>query len=259
MTEKKQRNTSLENALAMLKQFSIDTPEIGVTSLSHRLDISKSTAHRLLSSLAQEGFVYKDPQTNLYSLGSSILSLVNIVNTQIHISNEVIPILNLLVEKTNENTHLTILEGLEVVYIQTIGGEYASKDKILLGSRRPAFCTSAGQSILAYHLDAESEAARNLNYYTSKTITSQKLFLEKCCKIRKEGFSLSEEEYEEGVTGISVPVFDESGKVIASLGVTGNTKRIASLNLQQKYIHLLNNSSKELTKIIKLRKRRGIK
>lgn len=259
MSEKQQRKTSLENALTILKLFSIDTPEIGVTSLSHKLNISKSTAHRLLSSLMEEGFVYKDPQTNLYSLGSSILSLVNIVSAQLHISNEVIPILNMLVERTNENAHLTILEGMEVVYIQNLNGEYMSDDRIYLGARRPAFCTSAGQSILAYHQDAQSEAAWNLESYTSKTITSPELFLKKCSRIRKKGFALCEEEYESQVTGISVPVFDESRNVIASLSITGDSNRIATSKLNQKYIHLLKNSSRELTKIINLRKRRDRK
>lgn len=150
MQNQSKRLTSLENALLILKSFSIDQPEMGVTEIAHTLGIAKSTAHRLLSSLTQEGFVVKDRQTNLYSLGSSILSLTNIVNSQIPILNEATPILNKLAEFTGENAHLSILEGLSIIYLQTIQGRFPVHDFIHIGKRHPAFCTSSGQAILAY-------------------------------------------------------------------------------------------------------------
>lgn len=254
-----QKRTSLENALHVLKLFSMDEPEMSVTDVSRKLRVAKSTAHRLLSSLASEGFVYKDPHSNLYSLGASILSLANIVNSQIHISNEAIPILNMLVETIGENAHLAILEELDVVYLQTIDGVYSSVDYIHLGNRKPAFCTSAGQAILAFHPDTAVHASLQLRTYAKNTLTSPDAFLNKLKNVREKGFVICDQEYRNGITGIGVPVYDEKGQVIASLSITALSKRVLSERIINRYVTLLQKASKRLTEIIKLRKRSDVK
>lgn len=254
-----QKRTSLENALHVLKFFSIDEPEMSVTEISRKLGTAKSTSYRLLSSLASEGFVYKDPHSNLYSLGSSILSLANIVHSQIPISNEAVPILNMLVETIGENAHLSILEGTEVVYLKTIGGIYSSVDYIHHGSRKPAFCTSAGQAILAFHPDAAKLASNELQTHKKSTIISPLAFLKRLDRVRKDGFAICDQQYRNDITGIGVPVYGESGQVIASLSITAFSKRISSPEIQSRYIALLKKSSERLTDMIKLRKRRDMK
>ncbi|MFS0644092.1 IclR family transcriptional regulator [Siminovitchia sp. 179-K 8D1 HS] len=254
-----EKRTSLENALHVLKLFSMDEPEISVTGVSRKLQIAKSTAHRLLSSLASEGFVYKDPHSNLYSLGSSILSLVNIVNSQIHISNEAVPILNMLVETIGENAHLAILEELDVVYLQTIDGAYSSVDYIHLGNRKPAFCTSAGQAILAFQPEMAERASTQLRPYTKNTIISPETFFKKLNSVRVDGFVICDQEYRNGITGIGVPVYDGKGKVMASLSITALSKRVSSPRIQRRYVSLLWEASEKLTDMIKMRKRSDVK
>lgn len=254
-----QKRTSLENALYVLKLFSLDQPEMSVTEISRKLDIAKSTSYRLLSSLASEGFVYKDPHSNLYSLGSSILSLANIVHSQIPISNEALPILNMLVETTGENAHLSILEGTEVVYLKTLDGIYSSVDYIHHGSRKPAFCTSAGQAILAFHPDAAKLASHELQVHAKNTIISPLAFLKRLDKVRKDGFAICDQQYRNNITGIGVPVYGKSGQTIAALSITAFSKRVSSPRVQARYIELLKKSSEKLTDMIKLRKRRDMK
>src|SRR5699024_569978 len=163
---KLRRRTSVENALQVLKLFSIDEPELSVSFVSKKLQVAKSTAYRLLAFLAQEGFVYKDPQTNLYSLGTSVLPMMNIVKSQIPISNEVQPLLSELVINTKENAHLCILDGLHVVYLATFEGIYAPNDYIHVGKRIPAHCTSEGKVILAFNDEIANIAINHLHSYT---------------------------------------------------------------------------------------------
>lgn len=253
----KKRVSSLENALHILKLFTMDQPELSVTAIAKKLQVAKSTAHRLLSSLAAEGFVYKDPHSNLYSLGASILSMVNIVNSQIHIANEAIPILNLLVERSGENAHLAILEGLEVVYLQTITGIYSTSDYVHIGNRLPAYCTSSGQAILAYHAQIAEQAAKELPSLTKNTITSPKAFLQKLSAVRKQGFAICDQEYRNGIVGMAVPVLNEKDVVIASLSLTAAAQRVRSSQTQKRYVALLAAASDRLTEMIRLRKRSG--
>lgn|SRR5690625_1879244 len=250
-----QKRTSLENALHLLKLFSMDEPELSVTEVSEKLGVAKSTAHRLLSSLAQEGFVYKDSQSNLYSLGFSILRLVEIVNSQIHISSEAIPILNTLVEEIGENAHLAILDGFDVVILQTISGDYSSIDYIHLGRRLPSFCTSSGKAILAFNPDIAKDVAKIMKPYTNKTIVDPKLFFAELEKIRKQQYVISVREYKDDITSIGVPVFNEVGHVIASITITIDYERATSNRVQNHYVSLLQRAGRELTKIIKMRKR----
>ena len=218
----KKRTSSLENALTILKLFSMN--ELSATAISRKLSVSKSTAHRLLASLLSEGFVHKDPQTNLYSLGTSILSLVNIVNSQIHISTEVIPLLNMLVEKTRESAHLAILEKDDAVYIQTMEGIYPCNDQIQLGTRKPSLQTAAGQVILAF----QSEQGNLLS-------------IERQTFIRNKGFAI----HKDG---------KNSTDVIAALSMTADKKRTSALRIQKQYIYLLQQAADELRKMIQIRR-----
>lgn len=255
MTKKRKRLTSIENALLILKSFSIDQPEQSVTEIAQNFGIAKSTAHRLLSSLNEEGFVTKDRQTNLYSLGSSILSLTNIVNSQIHILNEVTPVLNTLVEVTGENAHLAIMEELKIIYLQTMDGLYPSDDFIHIGRRHPAFCTSSGQAILAYHSKLAKKAAENLAPFTPYTITAAESFLQKLDYVREQGYTICEKEFQEHITGIGAPVFNEKNQVVASINITADPKRASSPILQKRYISAVKEAAGQMSEIMKIRKR----
>lgn len=251
----KRRYTSLENALRLLKLFSINEPELSVTEVAEKIGVAKSTAHRLLSSLVEENFVYKDAQSNRYSLGFSVLRLVEIVNSQIHISNEAIPILNALVEKIGENAHLSILDGHEVVILQTISGNYFSKDKIHLGKRLPSFCTSSGKAILAFYPDLAKEVTKVMEPYTSNTNIDRNKFLSELKQVKKQRYVISVREYKDDITSVGVPVFNEVDDVIASITITIDYERATLNRIQNNYIPLLKQAGKELTEIINLRKR----
>ncbi|API93048.1 transcriptional regulator [Virgibacillus pantothenticus] len=254
MPKNQKRTSSLENALALLSLFTMNEPELSVTSVSKKLFISKSTAHRLLSSLVQEGFVYKDARTRLYSLGASVLSLVNIVNSQIHISTEVIPLLNLLVEKTKESAHLSILDHQQTVYIQTIKGVYPCKDQINLGTQRPSYYTAAGQAIIAYHPELYDDLMIDLYTCTSNPVKLPSSFKQRMASIASKGYAISNGEWVKGVTELAVPVYKKHTDVIASISITANSDRITSPTIQKRYIRLLQHAAGELQKMIQLRR-----
>lgn len=249
--------TSVENALQVLKLFSMDEPELSVTAVAEKLQVAKSTAYRLLASLAKEGFVYKDTQSNLYSLGASIIPMMDVVKSQIHISNESRPILSDLVLHTKENAHLGILEGLHVVYLETVEGMYAPEDYIHIGKRKPAHCTSGGKAILAFNEEFAKIAAENLQSYTPFTVTEPQQFMKQLRHIGEVGHVVSKQEYQPHIIAIAVPVYNEKNQVIASISITIDKSRYSKC-LEIRYINNLKKAAKELTAIIKLRKRSEI-
>jgi len=85
--------SSVKNALRILKSFTMDEPEKKISDLSASLGLNKSTVSRTMSTLASEGFVFKDPESKKYRLGLSILSLSGIVNSHMDVYRESQPVL----------------------------------------------------------------------------------------------------------------------------------------------------------------------
>lgn len=251
-------NNSLTNALTILKRFSMDNPEQGVTEIAENLNIGKSTVHRLLLSLGSEGFVYNDPNSNRYSLGTSLLSLTTIVNSQLPIVNESIPILNVLTERTGETSHLGILEGKHIIYLQKIDSENPAKLSTHIGMRHPIHATSIGQIILAYQNEKTFNKLipENLQKFTEKTITARYNLKIKLSASRQQHFVISDEEYEKGFISIAAPVFDEKGQVIAAVSIVGPVNRMMKKIKQKAYTDEVRRAAEKLTEIVKIRRRK---
>ncbi|MEH7118451.1 IclR family transcriptional regulator [Neobacillus vireti] len=251
-------NNSLTNALTILKSFSMDKPEQGVTEIAENLNIGKSTVHRLLLSLGSEGFVYKDPNSNQYSLGTSLLSLTNIVNSQLPIVNESIPILNVLTERTGETSHLGILEEEHIIYLQKIESENPVELSTHIGMRQPIHATSIGQVILAYLNEKTMNKLlpEKLEKFTDKTITTRDQLKMKLSVITQQHFVICVEEYENGFASIAAPVFDEAGQVIAAVSIVGPMNRIMKKIKQKAFIEEVRSAAGKLSEIIKIRRRK---
>jgi IclR family transcriptional regulator, KDG regulon repressor len=251
-------NNSLTNALTILKSFSIDNPEQGVTEIAENLNIGKSTVHRLLLSLGSEGFVYKDPNSNRYSLGTSLLSLTTIVNSQLPIVNESIPILNVLTERTGETSHLGILEGKHIIYLQKIDSENPVNLSTHIGMRQPIHSTSIGQIILSYQNEKTINKLlpEKLEKFTDKTITARDQLKIKLSTSRQQHFVICDEEYAKGFISVAAPVFDENGHVISAVSIVGPVNRMKNKIKQKAFIEEVRSAANKLTEIVKIRRRK---
>ena len=225
--------SSVKNALRILKSFSMDEPEKKVSDLSTSLGLNKSTVSRTMATLASEGFVFKDPDTKKYRLGLSILSLSGIVNSNMDVYRESQSILNRLVESIGETAHISLLDQLDVIYLQKVECNHPVRFLTHIGRRNPAYCTSSGKVLLAYSDEAVVEAviSKGLKKFTKNTITDPQKLRAHLEEIRKTGYTFSFEELNEGVNSIAAPIFDYRGKVVAALSVVGPKQRIQSHKL----------------------------
>lgn len=219
---------SVKNAFRILRCFSLEEPEKRVSDIADMLGINKSTVSRTLATIASEGFVYKDPDTNKYRLGISIVSLSGIVSSQLDVYRESQPVLNSLVESVGETAHLAILDNTDIMYLQKVECHHPVRVLTNVGKRNPAYCTSSGKVILAF---SPSEAVdkvltNGLTAFTNNTITNHDEFLKHLAEIRKNGYSVSKEEILEGVTSIAAPIYDYTGTVIAAISIVGPNQRI---------------------------------
>lgn len=224
--------SSVKNALLIMRSFTIDEPEKKVTDLALSLNLGKSTVSRLLSTLASEGFVVKNPETNKYRLGLSILNLNTIVTSNIEINRDSEPILRELVNEVKETAHIAVLEGTDVVYLYKVDCKHPVQILTHIGKRNPVHATSSGKVLLAHRAEdvIHNLIDNGLYGYQNNTITNPEQLRDCLNLVKKQGFATSSEELLDGVVSVAAPIRDYTGKVVYSVSVTGPEHRMNPQN-----------------------------
>jgi IclR family transcriptional regulator, KDG regulon repressor len=238
---RKARLSSVATALRLLKAFSEDEVEIGISMLARRLGIAKSTAHRLAVTLVSEGMLEQDRETNKYRLGIALFRLGVLVRRRMEMSNEARPYLYDLREKLNETVHLAILDGTEIMYVYNFESTHAIRMRSDIGVRKPAYCTAEGQAILAFQPPEVVDAviAAGLIERTPNTITSAERFQKTLATVRQRGCAIEDEENELGMVGIAAPIRDDAGAVVGAIGVAGPVTRLSKKSVAAVTPHVI--------------------
>ncbi len=219
---------SVERAMMILDTFALHNNELGVTEISNILGLKKSTIFGILATLEKYGFVQQNPVTEKYNLGLKLLELGMIMQDSMDIRNVASPLLQELVDQYKETVHLVIRDRDEVVYIDKIEGPSAINIRSRIGKRNPIHATGVGKCLLAYsdEHDIEKILSRELKQYTHNTITNPVKLRKELERIREKGYSIDNEEIEEGLRCIAAPIKDYRGKVISAISLSGPSIRI---------------------------------
>jgi DNA-binding IclR family transcriptional regulator len=223
---------SVRRALLALELIS-EHGELGVTELGRKLGVHKATASRLIATLAERGFVERDPLTEKYRLGYGLISLAGAAVGGNDLVRAARPILDELAERTTETVNLGVLTGDSVVYVDQITGTRAIVSVSWVGRRTPLHCTSNGKVILAFATDVERERLLRspLTKLTPKTITDVRKLRAQLEEIRVRGYAQTMEELEEGLNAVSAPVRGMNGELVAALSVSGPAFRMRPVDL----------------------------
>lgn len=228
------RLSSVTSALLVLKAFSVEEAEIGISSLAKRLGLAKSTVHRLAVTLASEGFLEQNPETGRYRLGLSLFTLGALARRRMDVSNVSRPLLGVLRDKHQEAATLAILSGASIMYLHNLESGQAIGIRAHIGDLKPATCTAEGRVLLAFSAPAVlAEVLKaGLVARTPKSITDPQALLDVLEEVRQSGYAIDDEESEAGMRCVAAPVRDISGKVIAAVGLAGPTQRLTKRDLR---------------------------
>jgi IclR family transcriptional regulator, KDG regulon repressor len=237
-TARRQHSTlsSVRNAARLLKEFSHGSREIGVTELSRRLGIGKSTAHRLLNTLADEGLLERDPDSGAYRLGLAMYELGASVSTHADLHEACAPILDQLRNATRETVQVGVLDGHEVVYVERRESPQTLRLFGRVGFRNDAHCTSTGKLLLAYLPPDRLDAALRdwpLPIKTPFTIHDEAVLRAQLEVIRSRGWAENVNEAEVGVASIAAPIRNGVGEVVAAVSVAGPVQRLNGDSLKR--------------------------
>lgn len=233
------RINSINNAVNIIECFTVENAEIGVSEISTRLNMNKSTVHHIIKTLHYEGILVRTPNRK-YRLGSRLLGWGDRVSKQYSPFFKASAFLDELVRKTNETAHLAVQENDKVSYLAKIEPKNAVKIKTSIGTHRPIYCTGLGKMLLATQekLDYGKLYNMPLEPYTEHTITDHDQLAKELEKISQQGFSIDNEEYEIGLFCISVPIKDFMGNTVAAISIAGPEFRIRNRNIDFYLTHL---------------------
>ena len=222
---------SVDRAIAVLKAFSEEEPVLGVTELSQRLKLPKSTVYRLLASLQQEGIVDQDPETEKYRLGIELVSLAGLVLKQIDVRQVARPYLRSLAEVSQETVNLSVLtDSGKVINVDGISSPRIVRNVGWIGREMLPHCISSGKALLACLPQQRLERilAKGLPRFTERTITDPILLQEELKRVRQQGYAVAQEELEVGLRAVAAPIWNHEGKVVAAVSVSGPSFRLSS-------------------------------
>jgi len=228
--------SSVRNAARVLKEFSYGRREIGVTELSRRLGIGKSTAHRLLHTLAEERLLERDPHTGAYRLGLAMYELGSVVSAHTDLHEACSPVMDQLRNTTRETVQVAVLDGREVVYVERRESPEALRLFGRVGHRNQAHCTSTGKVLLAFLPPPDLEAVLadwTLTAQTPHTITDMQRLRAQLAAVRQQGWAEQVNETEMGAASIAAPIRNGLGTVVAALSIAGPVQRMSGESLRR--------------------------
>jgi DNA-binding IclR family transcriptional regulator len=208
----------------------------GLSEISRGIELSKTTAHGLISTLVYLGYLEQDQATGKYKLGLKLFELGQIVHNSMDLRGTSLPHLKELVNEYQETAHLAVLSGTEVIYIDKVDSQRSVRIISHVGGRNPAYCTGVGKVMLAHLNQFELERvlqATNFKQLTPRTITDKAILKRHLESVLQKGYAFDSEEIEQGLSCVAAPVKDHSGRVIAAISISGPTNRVSDDQLQQ--------------------------
>jgi IclR family acetate operon transcriptional repressor len=219
---------AVDRALDILLCFTRQTPQLTMTQIADQVGMNKSTVHRLLGTLERKRFLQRDPSTGLYHLGIRLFQMAYLTLKQNDLRKHAAPFLHRLCEQHRETITLSVLDDTDVLFLDVVESPQRVKLAASIGQRIPAFATAAGKALLAFLPDevAKKVIEPGMQQFTPRTIQSPDAFYKDLYQTRERGFSISEQEYEEGINAVASPILDPTGQPIAAITAAGPAYRL---------------------------------
>ncbi len=218
----------LIDAAAILGTFGPRNTPLGVAEISKSVGVGRSKVHRLLDTLRFLGFVEQDSVSRKYRLGLRTFELAAAAASRFDLGPAARQALQELVWATGETVNVGVLQGADVLYVDSVRGFGPLRLEVELGSRAPANATAMGKAIMAFESSGRVSRilSRPLTALTPNSITDPVRLQEELSRIRELGYSLDDEESFPGIRCIAVPLLSYSGLPIAAIAISGPSGRL---------------------------------
>ena len=247
------KNQSLERGFQILEYLGDSTKGRAVSEVARATGLHRATAHRLLEVLCGMGYAYK-AEDRRYWIGYNAQLFGNRSNMVARITHHAHPFLVTLAHEVDETVALGFLEGIQVFIADRVSTDRAHRSAVQIGTYFDAHSTSLGKALLSVRPITEVRASyknTRLSAYTGKTITDVDSLLRDLSKIKKRGYSISDEEGSPGIRSVSAPVLNLDGRAACSLAVSGPRARLDDSKIERVGVRLQNVASEIVAQVVK--------
>jgi IclR family transcriptional regulator, pca regulon regulatory protein len=241
MTESTQRPDgfvhSLERGLGVMRCFSAERPRLTLSEVARQTGLSRAAARRSLITLQTLGYVASDERQfyltpRVLTLGYAYLSSLSVADVaQSHLTD--------LANEVHESCSASVLDGLDIVYVARAATKRIMTISLSVGTRLPAYATSMGRVLLAALRDDQLESyldTARLARLTDRTIVDRDRLRAEVERTRTRGWCLVDQELEDGVRSIAVPVHDANSRVVAAVNTSAHATRVPLATLQRSFL-----------------------
>jgi IclR family pca regulon transcriptional regulator len=228
---------SLERGLAVIRAFDAEHRELGLSDVARITGLTRAAARRFLLTLVRLGYMtFADGR---FALSPRVLELGYAYLSSLTLPEVAQPHMEALVDSVNESSSISVLDDTEVVYVARVPTRRIMSITLSVGTRLPAYATSMGRVLLAALPEAELEARLErieVLPLSTHTISSSEELRTVLDRVRKQGWAAVDQELEEGLRSLAVPIRGASGEVVASLNVSVHTSRGSMTTLRRDFL-----------------------
>ncbi len=221
---------AVDNVLRLLALFETNKV-IRVNEVSRDMGLSRSTVHRMLSTLHFHRFVEQDDLSRAYRPGPALIDIGLSVVRNMDIRAMAHAVLVDLAEDTGETVHLGQLRGTDVIYLDSVESAQMVRAGNRVGWSLPAHATAGGKALLAALPETELTALypdEALAAPTPMAIETRSALFQQLAEVRSRGFAINNAEIESDIGAVGAAVRDGNGRVRGVLAVTAPISRVDS-------------------------------
>ena len=219
----------LDRALAIIDTLAGEGPDASLMELSEKLQLHKSTVHRLLMILERHRIVERQPHTGRYQLGLRLFELGSVAIARFNIRERARPHLQRLVIEVDETVHLCVLDSGEVLYLDKIEPSRSVRMASRIGRRNAVHCSAVGKVMLAHLPEREVDQIieqRGLPRLTTKTMVTIADLKADLKATLKRGYAIDNEEAEEGLRCVGAAILGRNGRPLGAISTSAPSFRL---------------------------------
>lgn len=232
---------SVDRTLCILELLSDYEEGLGITEIGEKLELHKSTVHRLLATLIYKGYAKQNKNTSKYEMTFKLFEIGSKKVEKIDLVTISKPYLTELMKKTNEVIHLGVREGIEIIYVAKVESPKSMRMRTRIGMSKPMYCTAMGKAMLSQMEDDEIQEIWNASYVerlTENTIIDFNKLKNKLFEAREKGYTVDDQEVEIGIKCLGTVIKDYEGNVCGAISISSSPLTLTA-DKESYYLKLL--------------------
>ena len=238
----------LQRGFAVIKAFAADASRLTIADVAERTGLPRAVARRYLFTLSELGYVVQNGAQ--FALTPRVLDLGFTYLSTVDVATVAQPSMETVAERLHESCSVSVLDGVECVYVARVAAKRIMSINLALGSRLPAHATSMGKVLLANLTPDQLDryfATAALPRLTKRTICTEPALREALQDVRARGWAFADQESEDGVRTVAAPLYNRTLTVQAAINVAGHASRVSMKALRAEHLPVLLDAARDIS------------